>query len=1080
MTRRKISNRLMPFYAGSDASISSREISPSPSRKMERDSKNTLPKEANGLVLKIVAIKARNLAAKDRNGTADPYLVLSLGDSKHSTHSISKTINPSWNVTMQMPVSGTNCSVLYCVCWDKDRFEKDYMGEFDLSLDDLFSGDQTELEPKWYTLRNERSCEMKNDKVSGDVQLQLTLYDSTNLSATPAQILEKFRTISSLFYLSDTSPPSTKPSVSDIQVSDDVDYEQSGESDATTKSGTTEKRRRKLKLRSLRKKKNMTGYEFSGNGEVVGIVFLEICKITDLPPERNVTRTSFDMDPFVIASLGKKTHRTRVIRHNLNPVFDEKMIFQVLKHEQTYSFSFSVVDRDTLSGNDFVASAILPLKEITVTAPEANPETGLYTLVTPGTVNAPPIKSRYKNPLSRSSSSQDLSKRPHSRNSSTSTFQARSYSSNFYSSSAKTNISSAKTSSSSTLQIQNDPPITSNNDENGSVESNFHSFSIPLKLKNAEKWDEKHSPLLFVRAKYVPYPALRQQFWRSMLRQYDSDESSSVSKVELTTMLDTLGSTLKESTINSWFSRFHPTNFDEATSNLTFDEVVICLEDQLMKNSYSSSLADRPKALIPEEPTTTAPSIAEIRISDCNDNNGPERMNNTANYSSSSSPQIEEGDFTDRGDLNDKCEEHVVEIRECPICHQPRLNKRSDTDIVTHIATCASQDWQQVNKIVMSGFVTSTQAQRKWYSKVITKISYGGYRLGANSANILVQDRITGKVEEERMSVYVRLGIRLLYKGLKSKEMEKKRSIKSQHLSFATLTFSVRKLLRSLSQKQGIKYDDPASRSDIPKFIAFHQLDMSEVLTPVESFKNFNEFFYRKLKNGARPCSAPDNPGIIVSPADCRSIVFNRIDDATRIWVKGREFTIERILGNAYPEDAIKYKNGALGIFRLAPQDYHRFHIPVDGIMEQPKFIEGEYYTVNPMAIRSALDVYGENVRVIIPINSTCHGRVMVICVGAMMVGSTVITRESGEQVKRTEELGYFKFGGSTILLLFQEGVMKFDEDLITNSNMALETLIRVGMSIGHTPSQSQFTSDMPKKADDITEKEIENAKRRI
>jgi phosphatidylserine decarboxylase len=76
----------------------------------------------------------------------------------------------------------------------------------------------------------------------------------------------------------------------------------------------------------------------------------------------------------------------------------------------------------------------------------------------------------------------------------------------------------------------------------------------------------------------------------------------------------------------------------------------------------------------------------------------------------------------------------------------------------------------------MGGFVTASQAQRKWYSKVITKISYGGYKLGANSANILVQDRLTGQINEERMSVYVRLGIRLLYKAMGSREMEKKRS----------------------------------------------------------------------------------------------------------------------------------------------------------------------------------------------------------------------------------------------------------------------------------------------------------------
>lgn len=249
-------------------------------------------------------------------------------------------------------------------------------------------------------------------------------------------------------------------------------------------------------------------------------------------------------------------------------------------------------------------------------------------------------------------------------------------------------------------------------------------------------------------------------------------------------------------------------------------------------------------------------------------------------------------------------------------------------------------------------------------------------------------------------------------------------------------------MLRNLSFKQGKKFDDPASTQEIQGFINFHQLDMSEVLKPREQFKNFNEFFYRELKPGARPCSAPNNPKIIVSPADCRSVVFNSLEDAQGIWVKGREFTVSRLLGNAYPEDAKRYQNGALGIFRLAPQDYHRFHIPVDGVMDKPKLIEGEYYTVNPMAIRSALDVYGENIRICVPIDSVSHGRVMVICVGAMMVGSTVITRKAGAQVRRAEELGYFQFGGSTILLLFESGQMKFDDDLVDNSNGALETLV--------------------------------------
>jgi phosphatidylserine decarboxylase len=258
----------------------------------------------------------------------------------------------------------------------------------------------------------------------------------------------------------------------------------------------------------------------------------------------------------------------------------------------------------------------------------------------------------------------------------------------------------------------------------------------------------------------------------------------------------------------------------------------------------------------------------------------------------------------------------------------------------------------------------------------------------------------------------------------------------------ANVSLLVRRVLKSLSIKQGRKYDDPASASQIQDFINFHQLDMSEVLLPLDKFRNFNEFFYRALKPDARPCSGPNEPKIVVSPADCRSVVFDRMSDATSIWVKGREFSVERLLGNAYPEDAARYKNGALAVFRLAPQDYHRFHIPVDGVMGEPKTIEGEYYTVNPMAIRSALDVYGENVRILVPIDSVAHGRVMVICVGAMMVGSTVITRKAGEKVSRAEELGYFKFGGSTLLVLFEQGMVNFDSDLVDNSKGALETLV--------------------------------------
>lgn len=136
-------------------------------------------------------------------------------------------------------------------------------------------------------------------------------------------------------------------------------------------------------------------------------------------------------------------------------------------------------------------------------------------------------------------------------------------------------------------------------------------------------------------------------------------------------------------------------------------------------------------------------------------------------------------------------------------------------------------------------------------------------------------------------------------------------------------------------------------------------------LTSTPTSETFNEFFYRqvsqlsiqrftiiippyrKLKASARPIEEPENPNRVVSAADCRFMAFETVSEATRLWIKGREFTVARLLGDAYKGQAEKYAGGALAIFRLAPQDYHRFHSPVDGKIGPMTYIAGEYYTVN-------------------------------------------------------------------------------------------------------------------------------------
>lgn len=87
---------------------------------------------------------------------------------------------------------------------------------------------------------------------------------------------------------------------------------------------------------------------------------------------------SFDMDPFVVISFGKKVFRTRVVRHSLNPVWDEKLLFHVRRHEAGYLAQFAVLDWDKVSGNDMVGTCTLPLSELIADAPKPDLQTGLY------------------------------------------------------------------------------------------------------------------------------------------------------------------------------------------------------------------------------------------------------------------------------------------------------------------------------------------------------------------------------------------------------------------------------------------------------------------------------------------------------------------------------------------------------------------------------------------------------------------------------------------------------------------------------------------------------------------------------
>lgn len=196
-----------------------------------------------------------------------------------------------------------------------------------------------------------------------------------------------------------------------------------------------------------------------------------------------------------------------------------------------------------------------------------------------------------------------------------------------------------------------------------------------------------------------------------------------------------------------------------------------------------------------------------------------------------------------------------------------------------------------------------------------------------------------GKKIFESMPIYVRVGMHLLF-------------YKSKEQSFLRYK-SVEELLKTVSVRQGKVYDDESNPQavleHIQSFITTYSINLDELLQPDPSqYPNFNSFFFRKLKPGARPIAEPDNAAVISSCADCRLTVFSDVAEATKYWIKGDGFTLNRLLGDTNLADRSFPPGSSLAIFRLAPADYHRYHHPVGPAVCGPtKHIAGEYFTVN-------------------------------------------------------------------------------------------------------------------------------------
>ena len=235
------------------------------------------------------------------------------------------------------------------------------------------------------------------------------------------------------------------------------------------------------------------------------------------------------------------------------------------------------------------------------------------------------------------------------------------------------------------------------------------------------------------------------------------------------------------------------------------------------------------------------------------------------------------------------------------------------------------------------------------------------------------------------------------------------------------------------------------SKKKVQPFIKNFNIDSSEFFLTPDQYESFNDFFIRKLKPEARPIDQEDNVAII--PADGRYLFYQNIDEATGFVVKGQKFNLEKLLGDK--ELAYKYRGGSMIISRLCPVDYHRYHFPIDCIPNETKMINGWLYSVNPIAIKKNIHIFTQNKRAITELESNKFGKVLFLEIGATSVGSINHTFTPHQYYAKGAEKGYFSFGASCLILLFEPGRLIIDDDLLLATKEGFEIKCLMGQRMG-------------------------------
>ncbi|MEM1244377.1 MAG: archaetidylserine decarboxylase, partial [Pseudomonadota bacterium] len=198
-------------------------------------------------------------------------------------------------------------------------------------------------------------------------------------------------------------------------------------------------------------------------------------------------------------------------------------------------------------------------------------------------------------------------------------------------------------------------------------------------------------------------------------------------------------------------------------------------------------------------------------------------------------------------------------------------------------------------------------------------------------------------------------------------------------------SFLPQKLLTNIVKKI-TRIKTPLIKNKLIKiFIKIYNVELTDALEKdISTYENFNAFFTRKLTADSRPIDEDHN--IIVSPVDATIYHYGKINQDQLLQAKGKHYSITALL-NDDENKARPFYQGQAITFYLAPEDYHRYHMPCDGQLLDMVYVPGKLFSVNTHSVNKVNQLFCVNERVICYFQ-TQFGIMAMVLIGAFLVGS--------------------------------------------------------------------------------------------